>query len=191
MTVQDPSLPASEAVVWLGTHGRVWAQVAFQFAHEFCHVIADPKTMPWDRFLWIEEAICEAASLFALRCMAKTWAVAPPYPNWQDYSVKLESMYPGGCPSRSTASLQECSSMLGWPITSLSWKRTRVGEKTTRSSRRSCFRSSRVTPLRGGPSATCTPGHARPRRHLPTSSKVGRSLVRGSIGMEPTRSANC
>src|SRR5712692_2930513 len=90
MTVQDPSLPAGEAVVWLGTHGTVWAQVAFQFAHEFCHVIADPRTMPWDRFLWIEETICETASQFAVRCMAKTWAVAPPYPNWQDYSVKLE-----------------------------------------------------------------------------------------------------
>lgn len=95
MTVQDPSLLAGEAVVWLGTQGTVWAQVAFQFAHEFCHVIADPKTMPWDRFLWIEEAICETASLFALRCMAKTWAVAPPHPNWQDYSVKLEEYVSG------------------------------------------------------------------------------------------------
>jgi hypothetical protein len=90
MTVQDPSLPLGEAVVWLSTHGTVWAQVAFQFAHEFCHVIADPKTMPWDHFLWIEEAICETASLFAVRCMAKTWTVAPPHPNWQDYAVKLD-----------------------------------------------------------------------------------------------------
>jgi hypothetical protein len=90
MTVQDQGLPDGEEVVWLNTHGTHWAQLAYQFAHEFCHVIADPKTMPWDDFLWIEESICETASLYALRCMAKTWAVEPPYPNWREYAAKLE-----------------------------------------------------------------------------------------------------
>ena len=90
MTVQDASLPVGEAVVWLSTHGTVWAQLAYQFAHEFCHVIADPRTLPWDRFLWLEEALCETASLYALRCMARSWAVEPPYWNWRDYSVALE-----------------------------------------------------------------------------------------------------
>jgi hypothetical protein len=91
MTVQDTSLPPGQAIVWLNTEGPVWAQVAFQFAHEFCHVIAEPKTMPWDRFRWLEEAICETASLFALRCMAKHWTIEPPYPNWGEYAEKLEA----------------------------------------------------------------------------------------------------
>jgi hypothetical protein len=90
MTIQDRGLPDGEAIVWLSVQGNLWAKLAYQFAHEFCHVIADPRTLPWDRFLWIEEAICETASLFALRCMAKTWAEEPPYPNWSDYGVRLD-----------------------------------------------------------------------------------------------------
>lgn len=90
MIVQDTSLPDGEAIIFLGIDGPYWAQLAFQFAHEFCHHIADQRTMPWDRFRWIEEAICETASLFALRCMAKKWSIAPPYPFWQDYAEKLK-----------------------------------------------------------------------------------------------------
>jgi hypothetical protein len=90
MTVTAPSPPEGEAIVWLTTQGNVWDKIAFQFAHEFCHVMADPSTFPWDRWAWIEESICEMASLFALRAMAKKWATVPPYPNWQPYAVDLE-----------------------------------------------------------------------------------------------------
>jgi hypothetical protein len=90
MIVQDTCLPDGEAIIFLGIDGPRWAQLAFQFAHEFCHHIADQRTMPWDRFHWIEEAICETASLFALRSMAKKWSIAPPYPFWQDYAEKLD-----------------------------------------------------------------------------------------------------
>lgn len=83
--------PSGEFVVLLNVRGNLWARLAYQFAHEFCHVLADPRTWtgPDDRFAWIEEALCEAASLFALRSMARTWAVEPPYPIWRDYSSAL------------------------------------------------------------------------------------------------------
>jgi len=84
---------SGEVVVRLAVRGNHWAQMAFQFAHEFCHVLADIRTWPGyeDRFAWIEEAICATASHFALRSMAKTWAVSPPYPIWQEYAVNLDS----------------------------------------------------------------------------------------------------
>ncbi|MCY4654690.1 MAG: hypothetical protein OXC95_16190 [Dehalococcoidia bacterium] len=38
---------------------------------------------------WFHEALCELASVFTLRRMAKTWPTHPPYPNWRDYAVHL------------------------------------------------------------------------------------------------------
>jgi hypothetical protein len=79
--------PSGEFVVRLNVRGTLWARLVYQFAHEYCHVLADPRTFTFDRSTWIEEALCETASLFALRHVAETWADAPPYPNWREYSV--------------------------------------------------------------------------------------------------------
>ncbi len=81
--------PAGEFVVRLPVRGNLWARFAYQSSHEICHVLADTKTIAWDRFTWIEEVICETASLFALRKMATTWREDPPYPNWTDYATNL------------------------------------------------------------------------------------------------------
>jgi hypothetical protein len=79
--------PSGEFVVRLSVRGNLWAKLSYQFAHEFCHVLADPGSFTLDRFTWIEEALCETGSLFALRHLAKAWANAPPYPNWRGYSA--------------------------------------------------------------------------------------------------------
>ena len=80
-----------ELVIRLNVRGNLWARLAYQFAHELGHVIADIRT--WrggaDRFAWIEEALCETASLYALRSLAATWAVAPPFEQWRDYAPAL------------------------------------------------------------------------------------------------------
>ena len=82
---------AGELVIRLNVRGNLWARLAYQFAHELGHVIADIGT--WrgggDRFAWIEEALCETASLYALRSMAETWAAAPPFEQWRDYAPAL------------------------------------------------------------------------------------------------------
>jgi hypothetical protein len=80
---------SGEFVVRLNVRGNLWARLAYQFAHEYCHVLADPRTWTVDRWAWIEEALCEAASLFALRDMSKTWVLTPPYPQWSEYAVHL------------------------------------------------------------------------------------------------------
>lgn len=83
---------SGERVIELTVRGNLWARLAYQFAHEFCHVLANVETWPgWDHFAWLEEALCEAGSLFALRSMASGWVLDPPHENWRDYSSSLDA----------------------------------------------------------------------------------------------------
>ena len=79
-------------MVQLNVRGNLLARLAYQFGHEYCHVLADPMTY-WTegegRLAWIEEVLCETASLFALRSMSKRWAIDPPYPNWRECPTSL------------------------------------------------------------------------------------------------------
>lgn len=83
-------------VIGLNVEGAHWAQFAFQFAHEFCHALAGHSN-DWSKAWikgprsnqWLEESLCETASLFALRAMAKRWETDPPYPNWRSYAPHL------------------------------------------------------------------------------------------------------
>src|SRR5437867_2924203 len=67
----SPSTGPSRSVVRLNVRGNLWARLAYQFGHEYCHVLADPTTLTDQqrRFSWIEEVLCETGSLFALRSM--------------------------------------------------------------------------------------------------------------------------
>jgi hypothetical protein len=73
-----------------------WAQYGFQFAHEFCHALANysnnPQRLvryPRHANMWLEESICETASLFALRAMSRAWRTTPPYEAWRGYASWL------------------------------------------------------------------------------------------------------
>ena len=81
----DPS------VVQLSARNRDWAQFAFQFSHELCHVLSGYDRLKANPNQWFHEAICETASLFTLRRMAEIWSAEPPYQNWATYSVHLLS----------------------------------------------------------------------------------------------------
>jgi len=77
-----------EIVIQLDTGGRFWCQYAYQFAHEFCHVLCGAR--PGDRsHLWFEETLCETASLYVIRGMARSWRTDAPYPHWRDYRDAL------------------------------------------------------------------------------------------------------
>lgn len=86
--------PAGETRVKLDVDGSYWSQFAYQFSHELCHVLCrlsrpdNPEDVDPENF-WLEESLCETASLFALRAMAKAWAVRPPYPSWKGYAGAL------------------------------------------------------------------------------------------------------
>lgn len=77
-----------EVVVQLDTGKTFWSQYSYQVSHEFCHVHCGFRPGPSDN-QWFEEAICETASLFCLRAMAKSWATQPPFPNWKSYAPAL------------------------------------------------------------------------------------------------------
>ena len=79
---------AGERRVLLNVSGNYWAQFAFQFAHEFCHILCNYREAE-NPNLWFEESLCETASLFAMRRMAKTWKTKPPYANWKSFSSAL------------------------------------------------------------------------------------------------------
>ena len=76
-----------DAVDENGEPGCYWCQFIFQFAHEFCHYMIPKDIIPIMR--WFEEVICELASHFFLLKSAEHWCVAPPYPNWKDYSDQI------------------------------------------------------------------------------------------------------
>ena len=77
-----------ELEILLDTGETYWCQYAYQFAHEFFHLLSgsgqrDPGN------LWFEETLGETASLFTLRAMARSWKTKPPYPHWADYRDHL------------------------------------------------------------------------------------------------------
>ena len=80
----------NEYVVKLDTGNNAWAQCAFQFSHEFCHILCNYRNVP-NRQLWFEETLCETASLYALRRMSMEWKTMAPYPNWTSYAPALGS----------------------------------------------------------------------------------------------------
>ncbi|MBV8816041.1 MAG: hypothetical protein JO271_16240 [Verrucomicrobia bacterium] len=85
-----------------------WAQYSFQLGHELCHALANYANRPGQSAprpgsanLWLEESLCETASLFTLRAMSRSWSTAPLYPAWRNYApwfdtyVKQRLQLPG------------------------------------------------------------------------------------------------
>ena len=97
ITLFDHSIDG-RIVIGLNVKGTFWAQFAYQFAHEFGHALMDHSN-DWTKLWretkhanqWLAESLCETASLFALRAMAKTWETKPPYANWKSFAPHLAS----------------------------------------------------------------------------------------------------
>ncbi|KON80329.2 hypothetical protein PA01_12580 [Azoarcus sp. PA01] len=84
---------AGEYLVRLSARNRSWAQYAYQFGHELCHIMSNfdgaAGVAVRKRNQWFEEAVCEAAGLYALRSMASRWQTDAPYSTWKDYAPVL------------------------------------------------------------------------------------------------------
>jgi len=90
--------PSGRIAIGLAAQDTHWAQYSFQFAHEFCHTLANFSNRPQRSVryppqanYWLEECLCETASLFTLRAMNRSWRTAPPYPAWRDYAPWLNA----------------------------------------------------------------------------------------------------
>lgn len=104
--------PGGEYIVKLDSQNRLWSQMTYQFAHELCHILTNYCEKTPRQCKWFEESVCEMASLFALRRMAKTWRTRPPWPNWRSYAPALQS-YADDCLKR-TARLPENTTLAQW-----------------------------------------------------------------------------
>ena len=61
-----------EYTVLLNTKDRRWCQYVFQFAHELGHILCNYQKDS-SSIRWLEESICEVASLFVLGQMEEAW----------------------------------------------------------------------------------------------------------------------
>lgn len=77
--------------ILLSARDKRWSQFAYQFSHEFCHVLSGYERLERNPNNWFHEAICELASVFTLRRMADGWPTQAPYPHWADYAQSLAS----------------------------------------------------------------------------------------------------
>ena len=81
--------------IGLATHNKLWCQYAFQFSHEFVHLMVRHLNRETEQRIvtrhpdWLEESLCEAGSLFALRSMSRDWQTNAPYPNWVEYGKEF------------------------------------------------------------------------------------------------------
>jgi hypothetical protein len=94
--IDSKRTPAGRIAMALSARDTHWAQYSFQFAHEFCHALANYTdnsrqtiTARLNPNLWFEESLCETASLFSLRAMSRTWQSSPPYPAFRAYAPWL------------------------------------------------------------------------------------------------------
>ena len=84
--------PKGETLVMLSVDdGFGWAQIAYQFSHEFTHILINHDRPRSGANHWINEAFCEAISCHSLKVMGKEWKTHPPYGNWKSYAKHLDS----------------------------------------------------------------------------------------------------
>ena len=100
-------------VIWLSARDRHWCQYAYQFSHEFCHVLSGHERLKGNPNNWFHEAICELASVFTLRRMAERWTTNPPDPNWADYAPAF-TQYSQDLLLRPEVQLPEDVSLQAW-----------------------------------------------------------------------------
>ena len=75
--------------IWLSARDHFWCKFAYQFAHEFCHVLSGYESIRENPNNWFHESICELASMFTIRCMAVRWLTHPAFPGRTDYAAAL------------------------------------------------------------------------------------------------------
>ena len=85
----------NEYQVGLTVTGTYWSRFAYQFGHEFCHILHRFEKSPDGPNDWFYESICELANLWVIKRMGKTWAYRAPYANWVDYRHALLSYADG------------------------------------------------------------------------------------------------
>ncbi len=80
--------PRGEVAMHLDSGDYYYAQLIYQFAHELTHIRADFQPVDHEN-KWLEETLCETASLFALRRLTSQWENKAPFQALKDYRHHL------------------------------------------------------------------------------------------------------
>lgn len=75
--------------IYLNIEDEFWNQLAYQFAHEYCHYCIFRPII--QRFRWFEETLCELSSYFVLNQLSKRWETSPPDYTWGWYAPNFLS----------------------------------------------------------------------------------------------------
>ncbi|QGY05192.1 hypothetical protein MMSR116_27300 [Methylobacterium mesophilicum SR1.6/6] len=81
------------AKIFVDVGERAWSQLAYQFGHEFGHVMCNSwssDAKPSAPCQWVEEMIVESFSLRGLSLLAAAWKDAPPFPGDSAYGREIE-----------------------------------------------------------------------------------------------------
>ncbi|MCL1909418.1 MAG: hypothetical protein FWG05_00610 [Kiritimatiellaeota bacterium] len=67
--------PGGERIIKLASYGPYRSQIAYQFAHEYCHVLTKHwKATGHHNNMWLAECFCELASIWTITKMGEDWA---------------------------------------------------------------------------------------------------------------------
>ncbi|MDA7523488.1 hypothetical protein N8548_02010, partial [bacterium] len=80
--------PRGEVAIQLNSGNYYYSQCIYQFAHELAHVRADFQPIDHEN-KWLEETLCETASLFVLRKLSKEWEKSAPNDALKNYRKHL------------------------------------------------------------------------------------------------------
>ena len=100
-------------IIWLSVRDDLWCKFAYQFAHEFCHVLSGYENLKENPNNWFHEAICELASAFTIQRMAQRWLTHPAFPKCTDYAASLRE-YRQNLLNNQEAQLPEDMTLHNW-----------------------------------------------------------------------------
>lgn len=80
--------PRGEVAIRLDSEDHYYCQFIYQFAHELAHVRANFQATEHEN-KWLEETLCETASLYILRKLAIHWEDHAPNPGLKKYRQNL------------------------------------------------------------------------------------------------------
>ena len=82
-----------EYQVHLSAKGTRWAEYIYEFSHELFHILANYQNHAASStatHLWLEESLCETASIYTLKKLSATWSEVPSRAEWASYAPTLK-----------------------------------------------------------------------------------------------------
>ena len=99
--------------IWISARDDLWCKFAYQFSHEFCHVLSGYENLKENPNNWFHESLCELASAFTIQRMAQRWLTHPAFPKRTDYAAALGN-YWQNLLNNQEAQLPEGMSLHSW-----------------------------------------------------------------------------